>query len=853
MSYEVACCFQLNNDLTHSISHPANFCLLDCGVPSHTSCVLLDAVLKRLETIRIENFEIFHPSRYAAPAAIAQVPAFTNGAVGSRIPGNSSWRRALSEDPVTQLILEIVANPALGESQKYIQPLDYIYRQPARQGHFTIRDGILYLKEIFQNDVKFVELRVVPASLVNIIFVAFHANPIGGHLNPYRTYHRIRQRYFWPGMYQYIKRMCKACPGCSLSNITKNRCADLVYSFPIDAPMRVLFVDIYAAGSEFNFEGTKHYLIAADGMTSFAICEDTPEQNSKVFAGALMKIWLRFGFSHTIVVDKDSKFLGEFAKTAALLKINIHVLSGGNHDPMIVERICRYLNSCLTVFCNERGNNRVALEGILMSLYAWNSAPVVGTDISRSLLVTGREFNFPIDFSSEQHQILTSSPLKVSSFATEQARLLKCGQEIAKVLIHAHRAWHREYINQNRPDPRQYAVGDKVFAKRAVKSIKKRGLVGKLMDSYTGPWQICVKGKGSSYQLEHMDSKKPGKRHAAHLSPYPDELLPFLPVDGPDNQYGQIHTPIKKDPYMNAGLKGFEPIQPHKASSHPAIPSADDQIKFPSLAELNAECFEWLEGEEETVFADHSLCADIEVFTTTQSQSAAAADPIPPALDPPPPIQAPPAPYVPDIGPLTASILASTDRLFFISHRVPGSAMTEWALVRVDLQRSIQAHPSALQDGRFLVAFYTCHPADKRYNAINQRYWLEYHPTLEVANPYRSRCAHMIRPSSQSPSYALAEGLKPFSQWVRLTNADTFITGPFDFAIINGRKSRDRISEKQWTTLGKHNHLFTNETPPLDLPDYSVHCGQFHTSFHSVPINTRIAAYSASPSSPSTV
>ena len=175
-------------------------------------------------------------------------------------------------------------------------------------------------------------------------------------------------------------------------------------------------------------------------MTSFAICEATPEQNSKVFAAALMKIWLRFGFSHTIVVDKDRKFLGVFSKTAALLKINAHVLSGKNCDPMIVERICRYLNSCLTIFCNERGNNQVALEGILMSLYAWNSTPVVRTAISRSLLVTLREFNFPINFSSEQHQMLTSSPLKVSLFATEQACLLKCGQEIACVLIHAHRA-----------------------------------------------------------------------------------------------------------------------------------------------------------------------------------------------------------------------------------------------------------------------------------------------------------------------------------------------------------------------------------------------------------------------------
>ena len=72
-------------------------------------------MLKRLETIRNDNFDFHHPSRYAAPAAIAQVLAFTNGAVGSRIPGNSSWRQALHDDPVINLLLDIVANPALGQ------------------------------------------------------------------------------------------------------------------------------------------------------------------------------------------------------------------------------------------------------------------------------------------------------------------------------------------------------------------------------------------------------------------------------------------------------------------------------------------------------------------------------------------------------------------------------------------------------------------------------------------------------------------------------------------------------------------------------------------------------------------
>jgi hypothetical protein len=84
--------------------------------------------------------------------------------------------------------------------------------------------------------------------------------------------------------------MCNACPGGSLSSVTKNRSADLVYSFPIEAPMKVLFVDIYAAGAELNAVGTKHYLIAACGMAYFAIAEDTAEQNSTVFASAIMRM-----------------------------------------------------------------------------------------------------------------------------------------------------------------------------------------------------------------------------------------------------------------------------------------------------------------------------------------------------------------------------------------------------------------------------------------------------------------------------------------------------------------------------------------------------------------------------------
>jgi hypothetical protein len=169
-------------------------------------------------------------------------------------------------------------------------------------------------------------------------------------------------------------------------------------------------------------------------------------------------------FCHTAVLDKDSKFFGVCREALDLLCINCHVLSGSNHNPMLVERINRYLNKGLCIMRKERDLIRVALEAILLLLYAWNSCPVAGTDISRSLVAVGRKFAFPIDFSSGKHWELTSSASTVVSYLKDlAARLLAC-RLVAELLVEEQRAYHREYINARWPDPCMYSIGDIVFA-----------------------------------------------------------------------------------------------------------------------------------------------------------------------------------------------------------------------------------------------------------------------------------------------------------------------------------------------------------------------------------------------------
>ncbi len=114
--------------------------------------------------------------------------------------------------------------------------------------------------------------------------------------------------------------------------------------------------------------------------------EPIQHANSKNFAATIMKIQLRYGFCHTIVLNRDSKFYGVCHEALDLLHINYHVLSGDNHNPMMVDRVNGYLTKGLKIMTNKHDSVCVALEAILLLLYAWNTCPIPGTDISHSLV-----------------------------------------------------------------------------------------------------------------------------------------------------------------------------------------------------------------------------------------------------------------------------------------------------------------------------------------------------------------------------------------------------------------------------------------------------------------------------------
>jgi hypothetical protein len=121
---------------------------------------------------------------------------------------------------------------------------------------------------------------------------------------------------------------------------------------------------------------------------------------------------------------------------------------------------------------------------------------------------------------------------------------------------------------------------------------------------------------------------------------------------------------------------------------------------------------------------------------------------------PPPSLVPHSLPLIPHLSILVAGIIESFDKLFFASHSLGNQSTRKWRLIRVAFADSVSISPSCLQDGRFLVEFYSLHHDDIWFNSTNQRYWLQYHSLGDITTPSSSSTTHFIRPSDTFEAHA---------------------------------------------------------------------------------------------------
>jgi hypothetical protein len=284
-------------------------------------------------------------------------------------------------------------------------------------------------------------------------------------------------------------------------------------------PMQCMRADALVPGKTTSFQGLVGLMVVVCHLEGFIALEPLADMNSTTFARSVYRIMLCYGLAQMVITEPDSKFKVEFKEAFKTLKIEHHMSSRGNHNAIAVERFNRFLNAGLRVFNNDRGLNRVFVEGSETLAYAWNLCPVLETDLSRLLLVTGREFKFPIDFVSQQQLNFDASDNDKKSFAQDLTKLLTKCREIYTLLINEHRAAYREYRNAQMNNPKQFQVDDIVFTNVQVQSKKTTNTVKKLAYICRGPYKIIRSYPSGSYELQATSNPRATtiKKHGSDL------------------------------------------------------------------------------------------------------------------------------------------------------------------------------------------------------------------------------------------------------------------------------------------------------------------------------------------------
>ena len=74
---------------------------------------------------------------------------------------------------------------------------------------------------------------------------------------------------------------------------------------------------------------------------------------------------------------------------------------------------------------------------------------------------------------------------------------------------------------------------------------------------------------------------------------------------------------------------------------------------------------------------------------------------------------------------------------------------------------------------------------------------------------------HVLQPSQYSETTAIRLNLIPFRDWIQIDDPAINIHGPFEFATLHNRKTRDRVSIPDWQALAHRQSAFHNPAPVI--------------------------------------
>jgi len=199
-----------------------------------------------------------------------------------------------------------------------------------------------------------------------------------------------------------------------LGNNTSHENQAILQTQASDEPFDIIFLDVWSPGDGVLSKDGKHKSVTMTdcltGFTDFAFTNESNGFNAEDMAElVLQNFFVRRGMPRMVVVDADGLFAGVFRAMCQALLIPCEAVSRENHKANTCERFHRLLNKVQRINTSDTGTQFRWKQAVAFASYAWNAAPIDGTDLPRCVVAVGRDFPFPIDVNTATARTLGPS------------------------------------------------------------------------------------------------------------------------------------------------------------------------------------------------------------------------------------------------------------------------------------------------------------------------------------------------------------------------------------------------------------------------------------------------------------
>ena len=403
----------------------------------------------------------------------------------------------------------------------YLKKLEDIQESPKKYQSWKIADGMIYKQRIdpLLGPITGIEdtwKLVVPAEHRAQILADAHRDITSGHLGIEKTYERIVQEYYWPGMWHEIHQFVSECDECQRYKPDQSAPKGLMGGRVIERPWAVVASDLM----EFpQSKGQYKYVVVfQDLFTRWVELRPSRRAIGKNVATALEELVLcRWGTPDYLLTDNGKEFDNkELART--LEEYGVTRVTTPPYHPQAnpVERSNRTLKTMIAIFVKT--DHRNWDQHLHQLRHAMNTAVQSSTRVTPAFLNFGRH---PEPTKSLRRAVETKGPKTRLSPEVWMDRVKRLDALRDMVMFNIEKAHQRQavYYNRGRKDVR-FQVGDLVMRKTHILSNAANKISSKLAPDWEGPYEIIETKPPNVYILKMESRRKNPKLHVSELKKY---------------------------------------------------------------------------------------------------------------------------------------------------------------------------------------------------------------------------------------------------------------------------------------------------------------------------------------------